>query len=383
MPYIFLSWGGTDGEQVAALKRELQSTSYEIWEYREGTAYGQTIHQNVLQAIHGAAAALFCFSDATANRPWIEREVGWAYSAYKGDIKRIIPAWINDHPTDAMPSQIRDLDVPVADLHTNRIFALPALKTLLAEILQASPPIEIPAALIAMNQAQSMALAGELRANANRAASLRSLCLQFGMSETPEEPLIDAWHLRYQPRREDFSPYLDGVSMIATVDDAVASANVNRVHAGERPISVRWIHDRLLAQDRYARDWWRSTQPLLVVDSVSTLCREMIVEIGRLPDFSHASLLWVPPYTRKTEAAEASLRLSVSEEPRIGDVFSDWERKAARGAFDSVTSMSARQWLRRVFFEATSKDSPRQTNVVKVRQEHPAMTSINAAIATQ
>jgi TIR domain len=381
MPYIFLSWGGPDEQAVMELKRELQTTNYEIWEYKEGTAYGTTIQQNVLQAIHGATAALFCFSDATADRPWISKEIEWAYSAYMGNIKRIIPAWINDHSSNLIPEQIRDLAIPVADLHDNRIFALPALKTLIAEILQALPPIEVPAALLAMDETQSTALAGDLRNDATRAAALRSLCLQFGMTENPpERPLIEAWHLRYRPRREDFSPYADGISILKTVDAAVAGANVIRVHAGKRPISVRWIHQALSRRDASARDWWRSTQPLMVVDSVSTLSGEISNEIGRLPDFSHASLLWIPPFTRRTELAEASLRESVAENPRVEDVFRDWERKAARGAFDSVTSMSAHQWLRRVFFDSTSQDEPRQNNVVSVRQNQPAMNSINAAI---
>lgn len=379
-PYIFLSWGSPDAAEVIPLRDQLQNAGYVLSEYTQEPIFGDTIQHGVAERIRGAKAAIFCFSDQTADRPWIEDELTMAYGAFGGDITKMLPVWIGPHPQNRRPSIVRKYSLGVLDLFGNREISLVSLKRKVAELLNASPPIAIPAALMAMNATQCEALIAALQADANRGTTFRALCNTLGMGA---DVLAD-WRQRYRTTREQFAPYGD-VSLATVVDEAVAAANTERVKNRKLPLAIQWVHDdlagRTQSRDRM-RDWWEETRPLLVIDSISTLSAEIREEIANLPNFSGASILWIPPYTRHTAATEQALRDSVVAVPRLGDTFRKWERSEARpGAVDCGTSLSARLWMQRAFFDVTSSgDEPVYDNRESVEKDTPAVRSVSVLL---
>jgi hypothetical protein len=378
-PYIFLSWGSPDARAVIDLRDQLQRAGYRLSEYMQEPIFGDTIQHGVAQRIHDAEAAIFCFSDETAERPWIEDELKMAYGAFGGDITRMLPVWVGAHPHDRCPSVVTKYSLGVLDLYGNREISLVSLKRKVAELLKAPSPIVIPAALMAMNARQCQALIAALQADVQQGMDIRALCNSFGMRD-----LLEDWPERYRETREEFAPYND-TALTALVADAVAAANTERVKSGKRPFAIRWVHHELgrgTEESQRIRNWWRETRPLLVIDSISTLLPEIEREILRLPDFTNASILWIPPYTRHTAGTEEALRKSVTVIPSLGDTFSLWERSAARpGAVDCGTRLSARLWMQRVFFDLTSpEDEPVSGNRDSVAEELPAMGSVSAML---
>ena len=116
MAGIFLSWSAPDETALNELKRLLVSLQLDIWEYRDGTAPGQKIHDSVLDAIEDSVAIIACFSDATADRPWLQRELDWAYQAYGKDTSRILPVWIGPHQDNKKPALVEELKISTGDV---------------------------------------------------------------------------------------------------------------------------------------------------------------------------------------------------------------------------------------------------------------------------
>jgi hypothetical protein len=384
MADLFLSWGGDELDAVTKLQRDIEAIGFTVWQYREGARCGNSIHDNVAKAIGAAQVSLFCFSDETAERKWIDDEVKIAYGRYKGDTNRMIPVWIGSHPRKLMPPYVRELDLIVDDLYGNNEINLASFKRRLTELLKVDPPVEIPAALFAMDNTQSEALFGAVQNTDVDWDPLKASCRTLGMDASPH--LSAEWRNRYKATRNDFAPYGDDQSLIGLVRDAESSANVVRVRNGKPPLSVRWIHHDLTSRGTQeyenARDWWQETQPLLIIDSISMMHPKVALEIGDLPDFGNAALIWVPPFTRKTACIEEPIRESVKMVGRIGDQFRKWTRFADRPAvFDNATALSMRLWLQRVLYEANLTEEPRTNTVVSINRAKPSTTSITAVIA--
>src|SRR5688572_24644379 len=118
MAGIFLSWSASDVASVDELKSLLKGLGMPIWEYRDEMLVGEQIHATVLDAIQESIAAIICFSDETADKKWIQRELDWAYAVYGKDISRILPVWIGAHPQNRRPSLVNDLEISTGDLTT-------------------------------------------------------------------------------------------------------------------------------------------------------------------------------------------------------------------------------------------------------------------------
>src|SRR5690242_14531639 len=108
MAGIFLSWSAADVQAVDDLKSLLKGLNVPLWEYRDGMVVGQQIHASVVDAIEDSIAMIVCFSDATADREWLQRETDWAYLAYGKDPTRILPVWVGPHPANKRPAIVRD-----------------------------------------------------------------------------------------------------------------------------------------------------------------------------------------------------------------------------------------------------------------------------------
>lgn len=379
MAGIFLSWSAPDQAQLDELKKLLVSLGYPIWEYRDGIAPGQQIHASVVDAIHDSLVTIVCFSDQTANREWLKREIDFAYVAYGKDQTRILPVWIGPHPEKKRPPLVEELQVSTADL-TSHAERERFVRETLPGILGLPAPLVVPAAMFAMNRTDSAALFGELLQKDNsRSRQLLALCEQLGMKSPPE--LIEQWSDRYGDTAEDFSPFEDKQRLVDIVQATVDDANRIRRSHHHRPIVLRWMQDELCAEDERtkfaARKRWRAGRPLLIVDSVSAIDKERIELIDGLPN-DQATILWIPPYTLHTNAVETLLRQSASGLQKIGDAFEIWAESEQRLAFDAPTSLSVRLWLHRTLVDLRDENPPVGSVVSAVQEAIGGPTSLKS-----
>jgi hypothetical protein len=390
MAGIFLSWSAPDVAAVDELKGLLQGLGMPIWEYRDEMHVGQQIHASVLDAIQDSIAAIICFTDETADKVWIQRELDWAYAVYGKDISRILPVWIGAHPKNLRPSLVNDLKISTGDL-TSAEGRERFVNSVLPSILSFPSPLIVPAALFAMGRNRSKTLFEELLVDAQALKpEFLSLCNVLGMPVPPaDDPkkltktLLEQWSRRYGDTTEDFSPFADKQRLIDVVQATVDDANVIRRKDHHRPIYLRWMHDELRGiegtqKKNDARDRWRDGRPLLIVDSISTLDTKLMATINGLPDLktksgtpeARSAILWIPPYTLHTNALEGLLRDSASHVDRIGDAFRDWEKQSEQQlTFDSPTSLSVRLWLHRTFVALRDENPPLESRVSSVQGE--------------
>ena len=116
---VFVSWGSPDAAQVRPIVERLKRLGIVVWEYSEDMPAGARIQEQVMDVINDVRVALVCFSDATANRPWIETEVAWAIQAQRNGnqpLQHVIPVWVGPHPNNLMPTLIGQMQYVVIDV---------------------------------------------------------------------------------------------------------------------------------------------------------------------------------------------------------------------------------------------------------------------------
>jgi hypothetical protein len=364
MAGIFLSWSSEDEEVVTRLKEQLVSLKVPIWEYRDHMRVGQTIHEEVVEAIADSIAAIVCFSDKTHDKSWIQYELAWAYQAYEKEKGkgRILPVWVGPHPQNLRPALVNHLNLDVGDM------LVPAererlVTKVLPPLQGAKPPLVVAAALfsVARQQAEPLFQNDELL----------TLCDRFGMRTPPE--LVAQLRNRYGDSVDDFSPFENGRRLRDVIDDIVDGANA--VRKG-RPIFLRWMHDELTGQQgeaakRLARKRWRSGSSLLVIDSISTLDQQTASMLDGFIE-RRSSILWIPPYTLHTNALSALLRQTAERVTRIADALEDWQEQAEpQLALDAPTELSVRLWLHRAFVSMSDTAQPDDEKAQKVQQDLP------------
>src|SRR5947208_10337184 len=181
---------------------------------------GALIHETVNAAINAARLVVVCFSDETANREWITREVDWAFKAIAdGDrqTQKILPVWIGPHPENRIPALIAANSVFDLAGSSDALFAKLALQTL--ENLGDEAPHSVPAALFSMTKSQCAELFGDWLAPGQPKGpayqGLQSLCRKLGMASPPE--LFELLSQRYGDRPEDLTPFQSGEPLLHSV----------------------------------------------------------------------------------------------------------------------------------------------------------------------
>ena len=394
MPDIFLSWGGNDVAGVDSVKAELKRLGFKPWEYRDSMAVGNNIPSAVVDGIAGCVGVVVCFSDETYEREWIQREIDFAYALYRPDltkVDRIFPVWVGPHPNNLVPPFIKQQNIRVADLVGGK--EMETFVRGISGLLGHKPPITMPAALCAMTESEASVFFEELGKGIVD-LNYRELCKQIGMDDDAET-LIKGWSKRYGPKIDDFSPFDTMKPLVGVVEKAVATANPARLRAKKRPIHVQWMHDKLRADNknvmekRTARSAWGSSQPLLVIDSVSALNRDIVARINELPESPRASVLWIPPYTLHTDQIEMSLRGSLTRVVRFDDALAHWEEgtQDRHLGLESATPVALRLWLHRMFVDMADQDEPIIDLVQSVRDDPAGVAggapdNLSALIAT-
>jgi hypothetical protein len=362
MAGIFLSWSSEDEEVVTALKNQLVALKVPIWEYRDQMKVGQTIHDEVVDAIGDSLASIICFSEKTYDKPWIQYELAWAYRAYGKDPRRILPVWVGEHPDDHRPALVNHLNLAVGDM------LVPAererlVTVVLPELLGAKPPLVMTAALFALTRTKAEPFFQD--------AGLLKLCDSFGMRTPPE--LVSQLSFRYGDSIDDFSPFENGQRLRDVIDAIVDGANAVRASKEQRPIFLRWMHDELTGKRgevarKAARKRWRAGASLLVIDSISTLDADTAAMLNTVIE-RRSSILWIPPYTLHTNALSTLLRQTAERVDRIADALVDWQGQAEpQLALDAPTELSVQLWLHRAFVAMSDTPQPDDEKVQGVQK---------------
>jgi len=375
MSGIFLSWSGRDVLAVTSLKNQLAGLRVPIWEYRDQMRVGDTIHETVVDAIADSFASVICFSDETAQAPWIQDELAWAYLAYGKDTSRILPVWVGPHTANLKPRLIDQLNIAVGDVIIDQ-----GRENLIAKInavTGAKPPLMVPAAIFALTANESEPLLQN--------PDLLRLCDGFGMRTPPE--LVAQLRLRYGTSADDFSPLADQQPIKSIIDDTIDHVNAIRKTEKLRPIFLRWMHHELSGNlgdeaRRDARKRWRSSPSLLVIDSISTLDANMTTRLDNLIE-ERSAILWVPPYTLHTNTASDLLRRTAERLERLSDALVDWQEKIEpQFAIDAPSELSVRLWLHRTFVALSDTARPDKKRVRCVQNVFGGPTSLKEITTT-
>ncbi|HEX4496642.1 MAG TPA: toll/interleukin-1 receptor domain-containing protein [Thermoanaerobaculia bacterium] len=380
MAGIFLSYGSPDQAAVETLRDRLKALGVTVWEYRDDMPVGAPIHETVNAAINAATVAVVCFSDQTACRDWITREVDWCFKAIAdGDreMQRIEPVWVGPHPENKVPALIEEKHLSVFDLTGGGDARVTKLALQILDDLGDAPRI-VQAALFAMTRSQCAELFDGWQAPGHLGDpayhGLHSLCRMLGMVSPPE--LFQLLSQRYGDRPEDLAPFQSGKPLIDGVYEVLERINAERIRRRQKPIVVRWVHDELFgegAKRTAARDLWRSGDTLLIVDSISSFHPAVNDQVQRLPDSvdpERAAVLWIPPYTQILADFDEPLGNTVHAVDPLGDLFRHIDEEPRRAiTFDTGTPMAFRLWLLRVLGGIPEAVTPLQGNVAAMNPQ--------------
>jgi hypothetical protein len=384
---VFLSWSTPDEKAILALKDRLLDVGLTVWEYKESSAAGGNIHQEIIKAINAVEVAIICFTDDTANRDWIVREAEWCFKTLTdGDksLKHIIPVWVGDHPLNKVPPILNDARFNTKDLANPTSMQLEQFIKDLFQRLRREEPRVTPAALFAMTADQCQ----ELFKRPAKIKDLSALCSAAGMKPGPN--LVKHMSARYGQRAEDLAPFLPGETLLQLVNSLLRQANEIRIRKGRRPVMLKWMQDELVGpgQQQASRNEWVEGDSLLVVDAASSFHPDIQQRLLNLPQPTRAergTLIWLPPYTQHTAPIEQTLQTATvaSNIGHLGDAFSQWrERKSLRAVtFDTYTCTGAALWLRRALLDVEDAPDPVPTRVSSMRNAFTARFDLGSTMA--
>lgn len=428
MADIFISWGSPDREAVESLCAELRIQGLDIWEYSEDMGAGDQIQFRVMKTIEQTRIAILCLSDEAVKRAWVQNEITvCVYAKETGQVEHIIPVKVGALADENFPLALRNLNLYLLDLSdpVRMRENMERLLNKINELLAEAAPLAMPAAIFAMNDSESMGLFDGLRrayeraklkqgaAGAAEAApppgaeaaagegdgegdeeddasfteeqeELWKLCKLAGMKDPPD--LYEFLQERYGSTPEEMTPFQSDKKIIDVIKYILEEVNNARREVGHRPIYLRWVTEKLFQgtreERRIVRDWWRSRDSLLIIDSVSTFHRQIKQRLVDVPA-QRSAILWLPPYTQHTAGMEQALRNAAETIPALGDEFTDLGAGANTKravSFDTSTSLALQVWLRRALLQVSDEASALERNVKSVSSRKPAPTRIGATI---
>jgi hypothetical protein len=430
---IFISWGSPDRAAVGPLRDKLREQGLDVWEYSEDMGAGDQIQFRVMKTIEQTRIALLCLSDEALKREWVRNEVAVsAYAKETRQVEHIIPVKVGALADENFPLALRNLGLFLLDLsdparmNENLERLINDIKGLLAE----AAPLVMPAAIFAMNKSESMGLFAGLRraydkAKAKQRAAeaggatpdesappptpsaagaegddegaveedsafteeqeeLWKLCKLVGMEDPPD--LYEFLQERYGSTPEEMTPFQSNRKIIDVINDILLEVNNARLEVGHRPIYLRWVTEKLSEgtreERRAVREWWRSRDSLLIIDSVSTFHQTIKQRLVSVPA-QRSAILWLPPYTQHTAGMEQALRNAAEAIPALGDEFNDLgagTNPKRSVSFDTSTSLALQVWLRRALLQVSDEASALERNVKSISFRKPAPSRIGTTI---
>jgi hypothetical protein len=369
---IFISHGSPDQDLVLPVIRRLRQFGFDIREYQSGMPPGIEISSWILESIQASRLAILLVSAKSLNREWLATEIDWCWGRFKAGQLHIVPVLVGSLSREQTHHLLRNSELRFYTLGSGQDYELELTQLVdgVRTILGQAAPNVVPAALLAMNSEQYRDL---VKVDAHHKL-LSPLCEKLGMGSFP--PLGELLRTRYGESAEDFSPF-PGTRLVEIIHRTLESSNRARRLAKRSPIWLRWCTTELFEDDS-VRDLWMSGPSLLVVDSISVLCKAVADRFLALPAAIHpasSALLWVPPYTTHTAGLEVIMEQSLQTLKPLLDKFRRWERESTEPflAFDIGTPATLRRWLYRAFGELTVEAQPLAGNLAEMRTSFPSM----------
>ncbi len=369
MPKVFISWASPDKAAVDELATRLRGSGVDYWISSRDMRPGEDPVDRVRKEINEAKVAVFLLSDQAADREWIKREVDWCVFAKK----IILPAAVASLSDDSVPrliSAVHRADLAQGASHEQN---LANFVNDICNALQLPEPILLPCALFAMNAGQF----ADLQRNDPCWEAIRKMCNVAGIENGKLDELLAK---RYGQTDLDFAPFEENKPLKTTVQEALFIANQQRNDTRRKQIHLLWCQDRLVATppDDSIRDVWVSSNPILIVDSVS-LChpaiRTALMRVPQTDYIGRLSLLWVPPYTRHTETLEGLIEPATREVQLISEGFRRFKGRTLPErwtAFDIGTPASLSDWIYRVGSHQPDEAAPMRFRAAIMRTSLPS-----------
>ena len=367
-PQIFVSWSSPDRPVVEPFINRLKSCGLNVQEYSEGMVGGEPIAITVRQWIRQSKIAVVFYSDDTVAREWVTSEIAWCVQALEDrTLKKIIGVHVGEqsHP-QKIPLMLRaeNLNVVHLDVPATPLLGPESAAFKLAGTVAHHSGMEVqilPAALFAMTKARAgelLSMAGLIVENVRFEDYWQNLCANLGMGNPPK--LLHRLTERYGDTPEQLRPFENGPTIMSIVDERLRAVNKKRREERRPPLFIRWIHDDLRSPNDQVADeaeaLWRTSESLLIIDSLSTWAPEIRSTIEqRITDFGRSSLLWLPPYTQQIGSLDGALddalrlvrrvrtEFRTDEDPNRDD--DDPSRAMVR---DAMNQSAMSRWLHRV-----------------------------------
>jgi hypothetical protein len=388
MSQVFISWGLPDEPLVRDLCARLWQIGLELFEYSASMDAGDQIPQRVRHEIQRASVAIVCLSDRTARREWILTEVAWMIDARAhGTLKAILPVTFGPLDEEHFPQLLREVAAYEYELSSEGVAseAVERLFRAVCKHLGLQGLITLPAALFAMDTRQFMEVAPVLAEKHWALCRVLAPRHFFQLDREPPDVFQASLGSRYGKTPEDFSPFIAAERFVDVVSASVHQLNIRRSAEKQPPIFIRWLTHELSVRDavrsRVARDLWRSSNSLVVVDSLSTEHAEIRDRLLNLPDTDpdRMAVMWVPPYTQWTGELERNTDQPTQVVARLNDFFRDWQKRdwgparARWRSFDIGTSASLWQWVYRMCDEL-AQERPLVSKLEAVKSKYGVPT---------
>jgi hypothetical protein len=367
MPDIFISWTSVDKAVVDRLKGRLSNSGLPFFISSDGMKPDDEAKEGVSREIRSCRLAIFLLSNEAVRRDWMNWELGYCES----EAKCIAFVRVAELDQENMPPQYKNRQVTdLAEGNGDYEGRLSKFVSWVSEVVHGPKHLILPCALFAMTRAQYAELG-------RRDEAWSLICKLCEGAPADKTPLDDQFAGRYGDRVEDFAPF-DGATMIDAVGRAIGRINQQRIRRSRPPIHLRWCHQELAGGSKQIRDIWRRGSSLLIVDSVSTChpsVRDGLLALPRPQRTDRASLLWMPPYTRRTATLEDSLEAAAGTVLHIGDDFREFKEGTSPErwmAFDIGTRSSLSDWLHRVVWALPDEAGPAGDAVEQMHSAAPS-----------
>jgi hypothetical protein len=316
----------------------------------------------------------------------VRDELAWACQALEAadrPMRAVAPLRVGNLAKKKHPAAIAKFNLYVADLlsPSDLDWGIDRLIRDLCAQLNRQPPLVIPATVIAMDATRC----DELLKDVSSCTAHFDACEALGMTCKPGD--LDRLRKRYGTDSFALRPFADERTIRDHLRRTENSLNALGIlpndtgtHAKPNSIHFKLIDPNLLISNdpalQFARDVWRSTRHLIIIDSFSLLdqaLEQLLANILQLAGDDRRALLCLPPYTRHTASIPQLLKRTVELKSCLGIklAWDDWSNKLEHEiAFDIASEPALHRWLLAALSQLAGPSRPRRDAVLAMHGAH-------------